>query len=275
MRPRATAAILPVAGLGTRFRPGTTRIPRELLPAVDLPLIRHATDAARAAGIRDVIFVAARGRSAWQDDIDAHPAPERHPRKAGRDDPLAALGGSNIDGGHLACVRQHAPPGRGHAVWCARRLAGARPFAVILPDDPIPPETPCRAQMMEVHAEHGGSGVAAMRVAPGAAPSDMAVTGRGIPRPAVLRHPGAKADGAGGGIQLTDAIARALAGNPGPHVARRFEGTRHDCGSKAGRPRARVDIAPAHPEPGPALRDVLARRVPAAARAARGLAAAE
>lgn len=305
MRPRVTTAIFPIAGLGTRFLPATKCIPKELLSVVDRPLIQYAMDEARAAGIRDFIFVTARGKSALEDYFDVNPALERHLRKTGKDALLAALRDSNVDSGHLAYVRQHEPLGLGHAVWCARRLVGERPFAVILPDDLIVAATPCLAQMMEAHAEHGGNVIAAMQVAPeetqaygvldvvetigrvlrpqgivekpvpGTAPSDMAVIGRYILTPAIMRHLNAKAVGAGGEIQLTDAIARELAENPGSLVAYRFEGTRYDCGSKAGMLRATVDIALASPELAPAFRDFLARRVPAAPAAARGITAAE
>jgi UTP--glucose-1-phosphate uridylyltransferase len=295
-----TTAIFPIAGLGTRFLPATKCIPKELLTVVDRPLIQYAMDEARAAGIRDFIFVTARGKSALEDYFDVNAPLERHLRKAGKDSLVEALKATNVDSGHLAYVRQHDPLGLGHAVWCARRLVGNRPFAVILPDDLIVADTPCLAQMMEAHAEYGGNVVATMEVAPeatqaygvldvmetigrvlrprgivekpapGTAPSTHAVIGRYILTPAVMRHLDAKAVGAGGEIQLTDAIARELAETPGSLTGYRFEGRRYDCGSKAGMLQATVDIALAHPDLGGAFAEFLATRAqpPAALTAA-------
>lgn len=294
MRPRVTTAIFPIAGLGTRFLPATKCIPKELLTVVDRPLIQYAMDEARAAGIRDFIFVTAKGKSALEDYFDANATLERHLRKGGKADLLETLKETNVDSGHLAYVRQHEPLGLGHAVWCARRLVGNRPFAVILPDDLIVAETPCLAQMMEAYAEHGGNVIAAMQVAPeatksygvldvvetigrvlrprgivekpapGTAPSDYAVIGRYVLTPAIMRHLDARAVGAGGEIQLTDAIAKELAENPGSVTAYRFAGRRYDCGSKAGMLEATVDIALAHAELGADFANLLARRGPEA-----------
>ncbi len=273
MRQKVTTAIFPIAGLGTRFLPATKSIPKEILTVVDRPLIQYAMDEARAAGIKDVIFVTARGKSALEDYFDLNPGLEATLRKAGKTDLLAALKDTNIDSGHVAYVRQHQALGLGHAVWCARRLVGRRPFAVILPDDLIVADKPCLAQMMEAYDEYGGSVVASIEVAPekassygvldvvetigrvlrpqgfvekpapGTAPSNNAIIGRYILAPSIMRHLNSKVVGAGGEIQLTDAISKELEEKPGSVIAYKFEGTRYDCGSKAGMLQATVALA--------------------------------
>jgi UTP--glucose-1-phosphate uridylyltransferase len=294
VRTKVTTAIFPIAGLGTRFLPATKCIPKEILTIVDRPLIQYAMDEARAAGIRDFIFVTARGKSALEDYFDLNPGLEHQLRKAGKTDLLAALKETNVDSGHLVYVRQHQPLGLGHAVWCARRIVGDRPFAVILPDDLIVAEKPCLEQMMEVHEEFGGSVIAAMEVAPdrasaygildvvdtvgrvlrprgivekpapGTAPSNKAVIGRYILSPRIMRHLNAKAVGAGGEIQLTDAIALELAQHPDSVIACRFDGTRYDCGTKAGMLQATVAIALSRPDLCEEFRDFLTAHTVAA-----------
>jgi UTP--glucose-1-phosphate uridylyltransferase len=278
VRTKVTTAIFPIAGLGTRFLPATKCIPKEILTVVDKPLIQYAMDEARAAGIRDFIFVTARGKSALEDYFDTNQGLEQQLRKAGKTDLLATLKDTNVDSGHLVYVRQNQPLGLGHAVWCARRVTGNRPFAVILPDDLIVAEKPCLTQMMEVYEEFGGNVIAAMEVtpervsaygvldvvdtvgrvlrptgivekpAPGTAPSNQAVIGRYILTPTIMRHLNAKAVGAGGEIQLTDAIAREMEEKPGSVLGCRFEGVRYDCGSKAGMLQATVAIALSRPD---------------------------
>ncbi len=273
MRSKITTAVFPIAGLGTRFLPATKSIPKEILTFVDRPLIQYAMDEARAAGIKDFIFVTARGKSALEDYFDVHPTLESSLRKSGKTELLNILKHTNIDSGHVAYVRQNQALGLGHAVWCARRLVGRKSFAVILPDDLVLSQTPCLAQMMEAHAEYGGNVVATMEVSdaetssygilnvietigkvlrpsgivekpkPGTAPSNQAVVGRYILTPNVMKHLNDKKQGAGGEIQLTDAIAKEMEVNPGAVIGLRFEGRRFDCGSKAGMLKATVALA--------------------------------
>jgi UTP--glucose-1-phosphate uridylyltransferase len=277
MQRKVTKAIFPVAGLGTRFLPATKSIPKEIMTLVDRPLIQYAIDEARAAGITEFIFVTSRGKSALEDYFDHAPDLEAALRDKGKTDLLAALTASNMDSGAIAYIRQHRPLGLGHAVWCANRLIGDEPFAVILPDDVIAAETPCLQQMTEAYAETGGCMVAAMEVpasktsaygildiaeetgrlvrvkamvekpAPGTAPSTLAVIGRYILTPQVLGHLDRMQAGAGGEIQLTDAIAEEIRRGGAVHGLR-FEGQRFDCGSKAGFLQATVAFGLARPD---------------------------
>ncbi len=282
MRTKVTKAIFPVAGLGTRFLPATKSVPKEIMTLVDRPLIQYAIDEARAAGIKEFIFVTSRGKGALEDYFDHAPDLEASLRKAGKTELLEILKGTNMDSGAIAYIRQHKALGLGHAVWCARRLVGNEPFAVILPDDVIAAEKPCLQQMVEAYQETGGSMVAAMEVAPektssygvldvaedrgttlsvrgmvekpaaGTAPSNLAVIGRYILSPKVLNNFNKIEKGAGGEVQLTDAIAEEI--TQGRNVyGFRFEGQRFDCGSKAGFLQATVAFALARPE----LRDEL------------------
>lgn len=263
MRRQVTKAVFPVAGLGTRFLPATKAVPKEILTLVDRPLIQYAIDEARAAGIREFIFVTARGKSALEDYFDHAPELESKLKRDGKKDLLEALKATNMESGAIAYIRQHKAMGLGHAVACARRLIGNEPFAVILPDDVIAAEKPCLQQMMEAHRETGGCMVAAMEVPPEAsssygmldveqdmgtlvsvrgmvekpprneAPSNLAVIGRYILTPRVLGHLTRIRPSAGGEIQLTDAIAREIQEGH-PVYGYRFRGERFDCGSKAG-----------------------------------------
>ncbi|PJA60095.1 MAG: UTP--glucose-1-phosphate uridylyltransferase, partial [Rhodobacterales bacterium CG_4_9_14_3_um_filter_71_31] len=230
-------AIFPVAGMGTRFLPATKAIPKEVMPLVDRPLIQYAIDEARAAGIEEFLFVTARGKSALEDYFDLAPELERSLREKGKTDLLKALEASEMPSGAIAYVRQQEALGLGHAVWCARRLVGDEPFAVILPDDVIEADTPCLKQMIDAYHETGGAIVAAMDVPraatasygvldiaedkgrtvrvkgmvekpkPELAPSTLAVIGRYILPSTVMDNLSAMRRGAGGEIQLTDAIA--------------------------------------------------------------------
>lgn len=271
MRKKLTKAIFPVAGLGTRFLPATKSVPKEIMTLVDRPLIQYAIDEARAAGIKEFIFVTSRGKGALEDYFDHAPQLESELRKKGKTELLDILKTTNMDSGAIAYIRQHKALGLGHAVWCARRLIADEPFAVILPDDVIASATPCLQQMVEAHTECGGNLVAAMEVSPERvssygildtmaghdrlssvkgmiekpnrkdAPSNLAVVGRYILDPSVLDHLSNAKVGAGGEIQLTDAIAAEI-GQSGVH-GYRFEGQRFDCGSKAGYLRATVAFA--------------------------------
>lgn len=263
MKKKVTKAIFPVAGLGTRFLPATKSVPKEIMTLVDRPLIQYAIDEARAAGIKEFIFVTSRGKSALEDYFDHSPELENTLRKKGKNDLLEILKTTNMDSGAIAYIRQHKALGLGHAVWCARRLVGNEPFAVILPDDVIAAEKPCLQQMVEAHAETGGCMVAAMEVPqdkassygvldikedmggmvsvkgmvekPPAdeAPSNLAVIGRYILTPKIMQNLNRIKSGTGGEIQLTDAIAEEIAQDRDVYGFR-FRGQRFDCGSKAG-----------------------------------------
>ncbi|AHM03572.1 UTP--glucose-1-phosphate uridylyltransferase [Roseibacterium elongatum DSM 19469] len=272
MTKKVTKAIFPVAGLGTRFLPATKSIPKEIMTLVDRPLIQYAIDEARAAGIEEFIFVTSRGKSALEDYFDHSPELAQTLRKKGKTELLETLKSTNMDSGAIAYIRQHQAKGLGHAVWCARRLLSDEPFAVILPDDIIRGETPCLRQMIEAHAETGGSIVAAMEVPPektssygvldiqedmghvvsvkglvekpdaAVAPSNLAVIGRYVLSPDVMKNLGKTSTGVGGEIQLTDAIAREI-DEGRPVYGYRFRGTRFDCGSKTGFLMATVAVA--------------------------------
>lgn len=273
---KVTKAIFPVAGLGTRFLPATKSVPKEIMTLVDRPLIQYAIDEARAAGIKEFIFVTSRGKSALEDYFDHAPELEASLRRSGKDDLLEILKETNMDSGAIAYIRQNRPMGLGHAVWCARRLIGNEPFAVLLPDDVIAAEKPCLAQMVEAYAETGGNMVAAMEVpqdkaksygildigedmgaivkakgmvekpAPGTEPSNLAVIGRYILSPKVMVNLNKVRQGAGGEIQLTDAIATEVEGEG--VYGYRFRGQRYDCGSKAGFLQATVAFGLSRPD---------------------------
>ena len=272
MKRKVTKAIFPVAGLGTRFLPATKSVPKEIMTLVDRPLIQYAIDEARAAGIKEFIFVTSRGKSALEDYFDDAPDLENALRKAGKDELLKLVKNTSMDSGAIAYMRQHKPLGLGHAVWCARRLVGNEPFAVILPDDVIAADKPCLQQMVEAYEETGGSMVATMEVPTekassygvldvasqsgpvvsvkgmvekpplGKEPSNLAVIGRYILSPKIMQNLNRIDKGAGGELQLTDAIAQEL--TEGRDVfGYRFDGQRYDCGSKAGYLQAMVAFA--------------------------------
>ena len=273
---KVTKAIFPVAGMGTRFLPATKSIPKEIMTLVDRPLIQYAIDEARAAGIREFIFVTSRGKSALEDYFDRAPELESSLKKAGKEQLLDILKDTNMDSGAIAYLRQDRPLGLGHAVWCARRMIGNEPFAVLLPDDVIAAEKPCLEQMVEAYEETGGNMVAAMEVPPEKAsaygvldigedmgsivkakgmvekpkaeeaPSNLAVIGRYILSPKVMNNLNKMKHGAGGEIQLTDAIAEEVAS--GEVYGFRFRGQRYDCGSKAGFLQATVAFGLARPD---------------------------
>ena len=277
MKKKVTKAIFPVAGMGTRFLPATKSVPKEIMTLVDKPLVQYAIDEAREAGIKEFIFVTSRGKGALEDYFDHSPQLEQSLRKSGKTELLETLKSTNMDSGAIAYIRQHKALGLGHAVWCARRLIGNEPFAVMLPDDVIAGETSCLKQMVDAYEETGGAMVATMEVspsatssygildaqsldgdivkargmvekpAPGTAPSNLAVIGRYILTPKVLNNLNKISEGAGGEIQLTDAIAREI--DEGRDVfGYRFKGQRYDCGSKAGFLQATVAFALSRPE---------------------------
>jgi len=264
MNTKVTKAIFPVAGLGTRFLPATKSIPKEIMTLVDRPLIQYAIDEAREAGITDFIFVTARGKYALEDYFDSNPELEKTLFSKGKTELLKQLRDTDMESGAIAYIRQREALGLGHAVWCARRLISPNePFAVLLPDDVIAGNVGCLKQMIEAYQDVGGNMVAAMEVAPeqisnygvidpiktsgrivrakgmvekpsaDAAPSNLAVIGRYILRPEIFDSLSNQSAGAGGEVQLTDAICAQI-GRGTPVTGYRFEGDRFDCGSKAG-----------------------------------------
>ncbi len=278
MNTKVTKAIFPVAGLGTRFLPATKSVPKEIMTLVDRPLIQYAIDEAREAGITDFIFVTARGKSALEDYFDSNAELERTLISKGKTELLARLRETDMESGSIAYIRQREALGLGHAVWCARRLvAPSEPFAVLLPDDVIAGEVGCLKQMVEAYQEIGGNMVATMEVAPEqisnygvidpidingrlvtakgmvekpkaeVAPSNLAVIGRYILRPEIFKSLDGQSVGAGGEVQLTDAIC-AQVGTGAPVTGYRFDGTRFDCGSKAGYLQATVAFGLARAE---------------------------
>ena len=288
MSARIGAAVIPVGGLGTRFLPATKAAPKEMLPVVDKPLIQYAAEEARAAGIERIVLITARGKSAIADHFDEAPELAAALAAAGKTAEAAALAASDAAPGTVLTVRQPRPLGLGHAVLCARAAVGDEPFAVLLPDDLIVGPRPCLAQMIEAWERTGGMLVAAMRVpaaetgrygivapgarkgrlvavsglvekpAPGAAPSDLAIVGRYILGPAAFAHLERGRRGAGGEIQLTDAIAAAA--GAAPVHAFLFEGERFDCGDKLGFLEASIACALARPDMADGMRAILARR---------------
>jgi UTP--glucose-1-phosphate uridylyltransferase len=272
MKNKITKAIFPVAGMGTRFLPATKAIPKEIMTLVDRPLIQYAIDEARAAGITEFIFVTSRGKTALEDYFDHAPQLESELKKKDKKDLLEAGKNTNMDSGAIAYIRQHKPLRLGHAVWCARRLIGDEPFAVILPDDIVAADKPCLKQMVEAFNENPGNMVAAMEVpeekassygvldiksedgplvsvkgmvekpAPGTAPSNLAVIGRYLLTPQIMTNLDRKQKGAGGEIQLTDAIAHEIEAGRDVY-GYRFNGRRFDCGSKSGYLQATVSFA--------------------------------
>jgi UTP--glucose-1-phosphate uridylyltransferase len=268
-------AIFPVAGLGTRFLPATKAIPKEMLPIVDKPLIQYAVEEATAAGIEQFIFVTGRGKSAMEDHFDFAVELNDTLRRRGKQPELDAANAMIPPPGEIICVRQQEAKGLGHAVWCARHLVGDEPVAVLLPDDLILADTPCLQQMAEAHRQAGGNMLAVEEVAPehtvrygilspgrtegrltevkglvekpkpADAPSRLAVIGRYILEPRVFAMLDRHEVGAGGEIQLTDALAKLIGG--APFHGYRFEGQRFDCGDKAGFIDATIAFGLRHP----------------------------
>jgi UTP--glucose-1-phosphate uridylyltransferase len=279
--------VLPVAGLGTRFLPITKAVPKELLPIVDRPLIQYAIDEARAAGIEQFIFVTGRGKGAIEDYFDS--AVELESALAAKDkkEDLRELRAILPEPGNVSFVRQQEPKGLGHAVWCARHVVGEEPFAVILPDDLVLGDPPCLAQLLDAYRKTGGNVVAVEEVPraqtnrygildiagddgplvavkglvekpdPKVAPSTLSIIGRYILLPEVFSHLARQGRGAGGEIQLTDAMAKMIGSHPFHGV--RFKGVRYDCGDKLGFLHATVALALERPDLGGQLREVLAQ----------------
>jgi UTP--glucose-1-phosphate uridylyltransferase len=276
-------AVFPVAGLGTRLLPATKSIPKEMITIVDRPLIQYAVDEAREAGIEQLIFVTGRGKVSLVDYFDS--AFELETTMRGKGKSLDALSPSRAGFGEVITVRQQQPLGLGHAVWCARHVVGDEPFAVLLPDELMIGEPNCLAQMMEAYERVGGNLVAALEVpssethkygvidpgssdgrlteikgmvekpAPGTAPSNLMLPGRYILQPEVLRQLDEQEAGAGGEIQLTDAMAKVIGKQP--FHAFLFDGERYDCGSAGGFVIANIAVALGRDDVGPVVRDHL------------------
>jgi len=278
-------AIFPVGGRGTRFLPATKAVPKEMLPVVDKPLLQYAVDEALAAGIEQMIFVTARGKGSLEEYFDVAGELVAELKAKGKAAELAVLDATQLEPGRVAYVRQQEPAGLGHAVWCARLITGDEPFAVLLPDDLVYGPS-CLKQMVEAYNRVGGNVIAVEQVprdrtgsygivTPGAthgnltevvglvekpkpevAPSTLAVIGRYILQPEVMTILSEGKRGAGGEIQLTDAMAQLIGQQPFHGLA--FEGTRFDCGDKAGHITANIALALDRADVGPAVRAYIA-----------------
>lgn len=277
-------AVFPVAGLGTRFLPATKAIPKEMLTLVDRPLIQYAVEEAREAGIEQFIFVTGRGKDALEDHFDIAYELEATMRSRGKD--LSVLDSTRVPFGGVVSVRQQEPLGLGHAVWCAREIVGNEPFAVLLPDEVMVGRPNCLKQLVDVYNQVGGNVVATLEVpaeethrygvvqpgrrdgrltevqglvekpAAGTAPSNLMLPGRYILQPEVMQVLDAQDKGAGGEIQLTDALARLIGRQPFHGYT--FEGERHDCGEKVGFIIAQIALGLKRDDVAPALRAYLA-----------------
>nr|WP_221228555.1 UTP--glucose-1-phosphate uridylyltransferase [Sphingomonas yantingensis] len=271
--------------MGTRFLPATKVVPKELLPIVDRPLIQYAIEEAREAGIEQMIFVTGRGKTALVENYDIAFELETTMRARGKD--LSVLDATRFTPGNLMTVRQQEPMGLGHAIWCARAIVGDEPFAVLLPDELMIGEPGCLRQMIDAYSETGGNLVSVLEVpheevssygviSPGVqrgaltevhglvekpkiaeAPSNKIVSGRYILQPEVMRILEAQEKGAGGEIQLTDAMAKLIGVQPFHAVT--FAGRRFDCGSKLGFVEATLALALERPDMGAEVRRIAQR----------------
>jgi UTP--glucose-1-phosphate uridylyltransferase len=277
-------AVFPVGGLGTRFLPATKALPKEMLPIVDRPLIQYAVDEALEAGIEQMIFVTGRGKSAIEDHFDI--AYELESTMKARGKSMELLHQTRLAPGAVAYVRQQEPMGLGHAVWCARDIVGDEPFAIFLADELMVGQPGCMKQMVDAYNRVGGNLVCGYEVpseetdrygiispgrqddnlvevtalvekpALGTAPSNLMIPGRYILQPEVMHVLETQGKGAGGEIQLTDAMAQMIGGQP--FHAYKFGGRRFDCGDKAGYIQANIALALDRPEIGPAVRKFIA-----------------
>ncbi|GGB75544.1 UTP--glucose-1-phosphate uridylyltransferase GalU [Blastomonas aquatica] len=262
-------AVFPVAGLGTRFLPATKVIPKELLPIVDRPLIQYAVDEAREAGIEEMIFITGRGKTAIVDHFDIAYELEATMRERGKD--LSILDSARFTPGNILAVRQQVPLGLGHAIWCARSIIGDEPFAILLPDELMVGEQSCMKQMVDAYEQVGGNLISVLEVKPedvssygvispgeisgnltevrglvekppvDQAPSNKIISGRYILQPEIMQILEHQGKGAGGEIQLTDAMAKLIGTQPFNAVT--FDGKRYDCGSKLGFVEATLALA--------------------------------
>lgn len=278
-------AVMPVAGMGTRFLPATKALAKEMLPVVDRPLIQYAVDEARAAGIEQFCFVTGRGKTSIVEHFDVAYELEKTLEERNKLDILRELRGLAIAPGSLLTVRQQVPLGLGHAIWCARSFIGDDPFAILLPDDLMQCDKPCIGQLAEAYAETGGNVVAIEEVPMDRvnkygvldiekdmgrlvsvkglvekppvdqAPSNLTIIGRYVLMPEVIGHLAKMEKGSGGEIQLTDSMAKLIGHQPFHGL--RYEGRRFDCGDKVGYLEAQIAFALARPEIAPAVRQFL------------------
>ena len=276
---RVRKAVFPVAGLGTRFLPATKAMPKEMLTVVDKPLIQYAVEEALEAGIEQIIFVTGRGKAALEDHFDISYELEDTMRDRGKS--LAAIESIRLKPGSPVYVRQQEPLGLGHAVWCAREIVGDEPFAVLLPDELMVGSPNFLAQMVAAYKQVGGNVVGALEVPDsetdkygiispgrvdgrltevtglvekpkGRAPSNLMIPGRYILQPEVMQVLDNPVKGAGGEIQLTDAMAQLIGRQPFHGYT--FDGARYDCGDKAGYIQANLALALAREDISPAVR---------------------
>ncbi|HEY5299664.1 MAG TPA: UTP--glucose-1-phosphate uridylyltransferase [Acetobacteraceae bacterium] len=278
-------AVLPVAGLGTRFLPATKAIAKEMLPVVDKPLIQYAIEEARAAGIEQFCMVTGRGKTSLVEHFDIAFELEATLRERDKQDALAALKETQVEPGSMVTVRQQIPLGLGHAIWCARAFIGADPFAILLPDDLVLSDVPCLRQLADVYRDIGGNVVAVTEVPreqtnrygilqvgkddgrlvevlglvekpePEDAPSNLSIIGRYVLMPEVIGELSRMERGAGGEVQLTDGMAGLIGKQPFHGL--RYQGRRFDCGDKIGFLEAQIAFALKRPDLAPAVRAFL------------------
>ncbi|MBS1063175.1 UTP--glucose-1-phosphate uridylyltransferase GalU [Gluconobacter wancherniae] len=278
-------AVLPVAGLGTRFLPATKAMPKEMLPVVDRPLIQYAIDEAREAGIEEFCLVTGRGKDSLIDYFDIAFELETTLRERGKSSALESLQQSSIQAGSMVAVRQQEPLGLGHAIWCARSFIGNDPFAILLPDDIVKSGRSCIAQLVDAYNTTGGNVVAVTEVPPEHtnrygildvgkddgkmvevkglvekpdpkdAPSNLSIIGRYVLTADVMEHLAKLERGAGNEVQLTDAMAKTI--GTVPFHGLRYEGTRFDCGDKAGFLEAQIAFSIDRPDLGSAVKAFL------------------
>jgi UTP--glucose-1-phosphate uridylyltransferase len=278
-------AVLPVAGLGTRFLPATKATAKEMLPVVDKPLIQYAVEEARAAGIEQFCMVTGRGKTGLVEHFDVAFELEATLLERGKSDVLKMLHDMSVEPGSIATVRQQVPLGLGHAIWCARAFIGDDPFAILLPDDLVLSKTPCTQQLAEAYKQTGGNVVAVTEVPhdqtnrygileigktegnlvevlglvekpdPKDAPSDLSIIGRYVLMPEVMTYLSMMERGAGDEVQLTDAMAKMIGHIPFHGL--RYEGERFDCGDKIGFLEAQIAFALQRPDLKDAVRGFL------------------
>lgn len=278
-------AVLPVAGLGTRFLPATKATAKEMLPVVDKPLIQYAVEEARAAGIEQFCMVTGRGKTGLVEHFDIAFELEATLLERGKSDVLKMLHDMSVEPGSIATVRQQVPLGLGHAIWCARAFIGDDPFAILLPDDLVLSKTPCLQQLATAYKETGGNVVAVTEVPheqtnrygilkigkddgrlvevtglvekpdPADAPSNLSIIGRYVLMPEVMRYLSMMERGASDEVQLTDAMAKMIGHTPFHGL--RYEGERFDCGDKVGFLEAQIAFALQRPDLSGAVRNFL------------------
>ncbi|PZQ60010.1 MAG: UTP--glucose-1-phosphate uridylyltransferase [Phenylobacterium zucineum] len=276
MSKRVTKAVLPVAGLGTRVLPGAKTTPKNLLNVVDRPILSYIVEEARVAGIEHFVFIVGRGQGAIEDYFDKIPEIEQALEAKGKVEILADVRRDLPEPGEMSFIRQMAPLGLGHAVWCARHVIGDEPFAVVLPDMLMMAGTPTLKQAVDAYDQVGGNivvvepvpegqahkyGIVALekqdgrlnrmtgmveKPAPGTEPSNLFISGRYILQPEIFKILETQERGAGGEIQLTDGMAHLMKAQD--FHALEYEGTTYDCGDKIGLLRANVAFALARPD---------------------------